>query len=364
MLGLETLYSVRKHLESDDGKYDAEVLSELLKEVYHLDSYQEWLGNGQFYSSSDRRSRYYVEPAFGKGWSDKKWLLEKLGLLNGDMLTAKVDVHEDRIHITDGSWVPAEFRVFPFVDESSDIVEFVRRSGFEEQSDVLIDPACGCGHHALGLADISQKINFDINPRALEFAKINCILANVGSMYCSENDIRRGLPDHLSLIGDGRFLITANMPFAIFPKMSDTANGPSPAQDGGQRGMELTAHVVRAVAQFKKRSNARSIRAVILCYSLGNPEEGKWEIEQIAEEYLNEYETSFHVLDNEKMWRVNGRKDQSNPMSLTNLSLKASCKHTYRAEQMSEANEGYEKLISLYKEDGWSHLGYGLLVVN
>ena len=338
MLGLETLYSVRRHLQKREQRSDAASLRQLFRELYESPRYQEWLAGDQFFGASDARSRFRVPAGFGKGHGETKWLLERYGFVNGDVLTVKIDDHEGRIHLTDGNWVPAEYRVYPFSDESHDIVEHVKGSGLDREAQILVDPACGCGHHALGLADIPVKVNFDVNPRALELAKINCILAGVDSMFCAENDIRGGMADHVDYLSVDRILITINMPFAIFPALRKGPDAPKPAQDGGRRGMELTEKAIEAIAGLCGNSRSRSVVGVVLAYSLGDPDKNRWDILEVAKRYLGDAKTNFKLLSHRKMWRVSGRKEQPNPMPVQSLALKAGCIHTYGDEQ--RANRG------------------------
>ena len=363
MLSLEALFNIRRHLSSADASTDLSDLRVVLAEIYKLDEYQSWLEINQYASSSSPEARFRMPIHFGNALSNKqKWLPERLGIVNGDTLFVKVDNHNRRLHITDGNWVSPTFRVYPFTEESEQIVNYVTRNSIADDVDLLVDPACGCGHHGLGLSKIPRKINLDINPRALEFARINALIAGMPEVLCVENDVRNNMPVPLDDVQTEHILFAANMPFAIFPKL-DTRDI-SLAQEGGNRGVELTTAVVQMIANYMKQKVERRTIAVVLCYSLGVPEGGRWDILEIASKILAPNSFKFELLSGEKMWRVNGKKEHSNPMSLEQLSTKATCRHTYSPDQVGDAAIGYETLTKAYQKEKWTHLGYGVLHID
>lgn len=81
---------------------------------------------------------------------DRDGLLDKLHLLDrtGGLV---VEVHRLRgkVFLTDGAWERDKLRTFPFADESQCLLDYAEAQGYPEWADFLIDPACGCGHHAI-----------------------------------------------------------------------------------------------------------------------------------------------------------------------------------------------------------------------
>jgi hypothetical protein len=365
MLSLDDLSRLRKHLTGPDATAPADLadLKQVLKLIYNLPEYQTWLNGDHFFGPEDARSRFYLPTRFGQDLAGSlKWLPERYGLINGDMLTAKIDVHEGRIHLTDGNWVNPTERVYPYTEESEQIVNFIAKRKLLSDVDLLVDPACGCGHHSLGLASVPRKINLDINPRALEFARLNAAIAGMHDILFAENDIRRNIPRPLYDLVSEHTLIVVNMPFSIQPTFDGSSR--SLAQDGGDRGIEFTTAALAAIAAYMKECRSARVSAVVLFYSLGNPAKGTWDILDIAEELLPQGSYDFSLLEGQTMWRVNGRKSESNPMPIDRLATKALCEHTYSHSDRSKALDWYATRTAAYAELGFTDLGYGVLHID
>jgi len=324
-----------------------------LRNIYESQSYQDYLNR-----ESVAVHPYQVDENFGEDISfDVRNMLDWSGLLNGSILEARIDDHMGRIHLTDGPWVPASYRVYPYSDESAAICSYIKDKGYHIEADLLIDPASGCGHHGLGLPEIPAQAYYDVNPRAAIFCRINSILAGAQRMQSGLNDLRDGMPLMLRMVKAEYALVTVNMPFAIYPK--GNALPGSLAQDGGDRGAALTFAALEAVKEWADNSpHVSKMRLVLLFYSLGD---GKvWEVAERAEELLG-VQCDTRLLTGERMWRVNGAKAQDNPMPLSAMVTKANCLHTYSAIDQDDARDGYLKLQALYERSGYTHLGYGLL---
>ena len=360
MLGADNLFLLDRKLDYLNNQSPKEIqrLIDVFSEIYSLDEYQEWLNIGQYKPAKGLEGRFSLPKSFGSSMGDDKWLLQHLGLLNGSLLEVKLASHGGRLHITDGSWVNPNYRVYPFTDESSLICDHVL-STTNTLPDLMIDPASGCGHHALALGDIKMRASLDINLRAIVYSRINTILSGYPQMLCGINDLRNGIPDLFHKISVDNTLITINMPFAIFPSFNNLPK--TLAQDGGDRGAALTFSALDAVFRMTKSAkNMKSIRCVILFYSLGNPESDTWEVVERARKLFGKKNVKHKIFPDEKMWRINGKKEQPNPMPVSSLSLKAGCRHTYDESKEREVQAGYEALSNHFTKNGFSHLGYGL----
>jgi hypothetical protein len=69
------------------------------------------------------------------------------------------------------------------------------------------------------------------------------------------------------------------------------------------------------------------------------------------------------MLDEAKLWRVNGVKQKNNPMPLADLADKASCRLTFEADAASVARRAYGMLARRLELEGWAFLSYGVLIV-
>lgn len=361
MLGADYLFQLERYLDEQSKSNPSVVndLREALEAIYALPEYQEWL-NG----ASEFASQFALPPSFGTELSSgTKRLLDRFGIINGSFVEVKIDRHGARVHITDGGWVPIQYRVFPYADESKLLCDYVVNKGLYDGADLMIDPACGCGHHGLALSMIPTRVYLDINIRALAFCRINSILSNTEQMLSGINDIRRGFPLLFDRLQCEKALIVVNMPFAIFPQGPNLPQ--ALAQDGGDRGIILTFAALEAVAALAKRvPGIRHLQLAMLFYSLGSKRLQKWdwEVERKASTLFADADISV-TIPSEKMWRVNGVKSEDNPMDLERMAKKAYCGQTFAPSEMGPALKGYRELEQRFRNEGYSHLGYGILDV-
>lgn len=361
MLGADYLFQLDRYLD-DQSELDHAVvdgLNEALEAIYALPDYQQWLDG-----ASEFASQYSLPPNFGTELSGPtKRLLERFLIINGSFVEVKIDKHGNRVHLTDGGWVPSAYRVYPYADESKLLCDYIVGAGLHDGTQLLIDPACGCGHHGLALSMIPTRVYLDINIRALAFCRINSILSGSEQMLSGINDIRQGFPllfDHLHC---DRALVVVNMPFAIFPQGPDLPQ--TLAQDGGDRGVALTFAVLEAVKKLARTApSIKQLRLVMLFYSLGARRAGgwHWEVEDKARMLFPDADVSV-TTPAEKMWRVNGVKAENSPMDLSRMDQKARCRQTFAPDEMEPARKGYLALEAQFRKEGYSHLGYGILDV-
>jgi hypothetical protein len=360
MLGADNLFRLERWLD-DEGERDSGVIlgmNEALAAIYLLPEYQSWLNR-----ESSHAGRFQLPVHFGANLSTTgRRILERFGLINGTFLEVKIDKHGNRIHLTDGGWVPSSFRVYPYSDESQILCSYIHQHKLANEVDLLLDPACGCGHHGLALSTIPIRAYLDINLRALAFCRINSILSSTEQMLSGLNDIRQGFPLIFNQIHSKSALVVVNMPFAIHPKKETLP--PTLAQDGGDRGVALTFAALNATRQLaSKAKGIEMMRLVILFYSLGSRKSGSWhwEVEDRARAMFPGSRAVVTLLEGERMWRVNGVKAEPNPMPLGRMKTKAQCRHTFLESQASDAEAGYVALTNQFANFGYTHLGYGIL---
>jgi hypothetical protein len=353
MIGVNRLFDISENLVRDEALVAP--LKSYLESIFKSKSYQDWLNDAQYLGYRSIHGKPLEPHEAGKDNPGGKFILAKHGLSAGGRLEVKVDRHRDRIHVTDGFFVPPTDRIFPTCDESEIVCRFIEENIEIHEESLLIDPACGCGHHALGLStQFARRVSLDISGRALAFARLNSILNSDTKHALGFGDVRSGIPLEYTSPPGSHTVFAVNMPFAIDPKDHWEQSAKTLlSQDGGDRGIQLTFAVLDAIGDFQKRNSGSSIDAVVLCYTLGRYDEGSgigsWEVVDYAED--------------EKLWRVNGIKSQSNPMHVSNMELKAECRNTYSDHLRENKKSGYNRLAKGYIEAGYTHLGYGVLHV-
>lgn len=343
------------------------LLRNYLASIYDSPSYQAWLNDDQYLGYRSVRG-IPVEPREAAAAAPAmKHLLDRHRLSAGGRLKVKVDRHGDRTHITDGFFTPPNKRVFPTTDESILVCDYIRHHLAIQPDAILIDPACGCGHHALALADLFKfRVSLDVSSRALAFARFNALLNGDTGHAIGYGDVRDGIPIEFQPSPRQSTVFAVNMPFAIDPKIGGNQPATLLAQDGGDRGIVLTLAALRAVNDYRSRNSTSPVEAVVLCYTLGKevaPGRYQWEIEAQAEAIMPSATRVFHLAKDEMLWRVNGRKSELNPMPVENLARKADCENTFSDHVRDEKRAGFQRLAAEYRAAGYSVLGYGILHV-
>lgn len=325
-----------------------------------LDSagYRDWNDRGQF----DLEFPARTAPRLPDGLDDalgeqSKHILEKYLVTENRRLTIKIDRFFGQPHLSDGFWVDPQVRVYPTGDESDILCRYITTRGYDRAADILLDPACGSGRHAVAL-DVAEKASLDISARALAYCVINGVLAGSNRQVVAMNDIRCGFPDGFSSRLRGNVLVAANLPFGLYPRLDHTPL----AQDGGARGSDLTFAALDAIATlWRTAPGISNIQAVVLYSSLGRSGNGPWEIEQALIRWPEFAEVKCALLPNQRIWRINGRKEQPNPMPLESLEERATCRFTWPRAEEPSVRQAYRTLQKDLEAEGWTHLGFGLL---
>ena len=176
-------------------------------------------------------------------------------------------------------------------------------------------------------ADV-RRYGFDRNLRAIAFAAINAALNGQTNARFAINDIRSGMPPIFSQKHE-RVLLLANMPFALSSEPDAIAR----SADGGRFGYERTIDALSAFDALADQLDAESeLRAVVLVYSVGDKGRDTWYVPAYARDKFGPDNVGWRLCSEEKLWRVNGRKEQDNPMPLSRLELKADCRFYVREE--------------------------------
>jgi hypothetical protein len=256
--------------------------------------------------------------------------------------------------------VDPSIRAFPFSDESDLVIKACEEGGLMDWATCLIDPATGCGHNLLRYSGKGiRRFGFDRNSRALAYSGINAVLNGVPSASFANADIRNGITPVFRQGQDEKVLVVANMPFALVPNSEQIAR----SAQGGRRGDELTAALIDAIAALPEHlSRASELRCVILAYSVGSAEDDSWVVPKYASKQFGAENMQWHLWPDEKLWRVNGKKEQDNPMPLDLLKLKADCRFYVRGDVNPEKlRRDYEQLARELAGEGLFHLGYGVM---
>jgi hypothetical protein len=342
-------------LWSQDNPQGASELSEILKEIAGHPTYREWSEEQQFEGDL---FRLHHSLAFAS--DDKRWLLESKLLVKNDALRVKINLCGDQVFITDGLWVDPSIRAFPFSDESDLVIQACEESGWMGWATCVVDPATGCGHNLLRYrGDDVRRYGFDRNSRALAYAGINAALNGVASTSFANGDIRNGVPPVFDQEKDEKVLVVANMPFALVPNRDQIAR----SAQGGRHGYELTWELIDALDNLAGQlSRGSELRCVILAYSVGCEDTDSWVVPEYAAKRFGSAGTDWRLWPDEKLWRVNGKKEQDNPMPLELLKLKADCRFYVRGDvDPEQLRREYEQLTQALAEEGHHDLAYGVI---
>lgn len=267
----------------------------------------------------------------------------------------RINILRDCIFITDGPWNIHRGGVFPFEDESELILGYIKEHEIDKITYGIIDPACGCGHTGIAYWGIGPRIAFDINPRAGYFVSVNAII-NQREVQFAANNIFDGLPRASDEVIKRKPLFAINIPHALSPFPDMLPN----TSDGGKTGLTWTIAALQALTRFIGSEGI----AVILSYSLGNSKQNRWEIVEKAKGLFSKDRISWKLLKNIRIWRINGKKEQPNPMLLRDgLPKKADCKIYIKDSDREKIRQGYNQLVRTFETDGWHVLGCGILEV-
>lgn len=331
-------------------------LRHLLKQIVELPSYRHWVEVDEFLGHPFRLPEGFISSN-----TKERRLLEAFRLVVDDVLQVKVhSLRDGTVFLTDGLFVPADFRVFPWHDESDILVDACHANGWSGWPTIVIDPGTGCGHTLLRI-EARERVGLDVSTRALCFAAVNTLLNERPATLLGLNDIRYGLPMLGGSLSE-RVLFVVNMPFALEP-VPGTLVGTAA---GGLNGYERTIDALRAINTFAASVRGRQlVRAIVLSYSVGSQKTDRWHVVDEATRLFGASSVSWTLLLDEKLWRINGKKEQPNPMPLSSLQMKADCQFYVRDPSMRDhLRQGYIEKQRELEMLGYDSLGYGILRID
>jgi hypothetical protein len=282
-------------------------------------------------------------------------LLQAVGIANSEVMIVKVNHHRGNYLLTDGLWVDQSIRTFAFTDESDALLSYIERNKIASWASVVIDPCTGSGNHVIGFqGDPSVRIAFDISTRGILFTSINMLINGVESGVVSYHNLTKGFPPLLNRVDLRNSLFIINTPFALAPVdvcLPKTA-------DGGEDGLELTIAAMRLVRDVLTSQTIVNGRAIVLCYSIGNGDD-KWKAVEEAKRMFGEDNVRWEILKDRKLWRINGKKNEPNPMLLSDgLPKKADCKFYIGNQDVEKVRQDYVNLANRLSENAVELLGY------
>lgn len=283
-------------------------------------------------------------------------MLLKYGIIDSAGKTQyRINIIKDCTFVTDGPWDIHYGGVFPFSDESELILKYIEDNKIDKITKGIVDPACGCGHTVIAYWGDGPRFAFDINPRAGYWIAINALI-NQREVRYRNTDIFKGLPSELDKTLNDKPLFAINMPHALSPY----PNLLPKTSDGGETGLKWTIAALKALTLFNDSGGV----AVILCYSLGNAKQNRWDIVEQAEKIFPKNKIQWVMLKDVRIWRINGKKEQPNPMPLREgLPKKADCRLYVNDIDREKPKQGYIQLVRIFESKGWDVLGCGILEV-
>lgn len=284
--------------------------------------------------------------------------LDALGLVQDGSLQARVNLIDGAPVLTDGVWVDARIRVFPFPDESEAILAYCRRRGIADAADVVIDLATGSGHNLAFFGNGVRRIGMDINPRALAYFHFNQVLNGCTRRVGMLNDIRAGFTEVVGLAPESRPLVLGNLPFGL----ASTRDMLALTSNGGDNGLQLQRAAFEAIAQFRRTPQGARAHAVLLGYSLGNASTGQWEMVELARAIVGKDCVRFDLPADEGLVRVDGRRILANPSPLRPaLDAAGSCTVYHRDTDAARAR--YAEMSDRFNAQGFDDLGYVIVEI-
>lgn len=287
--------------------------------------------------------------------------LVEAGLAIDRILQVRVNDREGRLFATDGVWIDAGCRVFPFDDEAGTMLRLARRLGWATP-ETVIELACGCGHAALGF-DAAHRVMLDVNPRALAYAELNRGLNRVPSTstVIALNDVRDGVPRGVARGMRGTVLVIANMPFGLAP-----CEGVLPlTSDGGADGLALQSAVLEALAALRRELPAVTrLQALMLGLTTGSAAADSWEWPRRAAAALGNGRSRWLLLHDEAVLRIDGRRALANPSPLREaLPALAECTLYVGDAERDSVRRSYRTLAVRHEDVGQPDLAFGAVAV-
>jgi methylase of polypeptide subunit release factors len=326
-------------------------LRALLERLWGDADYRNWFDRGRL-----SKEPYRVPGEFARALGD-------YGLVESGILRCQVHRVMAEIFLTDLPSLDRKIAAYPYTSESEDIHEFISGKDLYEWADCVVDLFCGCGHHLIaGAAEFwpsnVKRIGFDINERALGYARINAKL-NETDVVIARHDVNDVLPFDLISAGARRVLFLANAPFLPSP-LPDVL---PPTMDGGLTGLDLTVRAMNAVLEFWRAKHLQ-VQGIFLTASVGADQNAGWEVRMKAEEIFGADAIEFRLLTEKKFIKVGGHNSTPVPAPIEAIAKKAECKLDVRDEDREMVRKGYDNLIQSLRLRDWMYCGYAAVSVD
>jgi hypothetical protein len=225
-----------------------------------------------------------------------------------------------------------------------------------------VDLAGGCGHSALSF-DAKAQYLLDINPRALAYAELNILLNALDRRryQCVLNDIRHGICS-LPVDETCTVLVVANMPFGPAPRSGDLPL----TSYGGQAGMDLQVATFQALKRLRRELPGQvALRALVMGVSLGDSQADSWDLHREAAAHFGVESVRWFSLDNEPLFRIDGRRMLSNPSRVRiGLPALADCRlYNPDPNQRAERKAAFQQLAYEHEARATPDIVYGVVAV-
>ena len=218
---------------------------------------------------------------------DWKYLTET-GFIRDSSLQIRINKIGNRYFLTDAPWLSHRFAAFPYSEESESLISHAYHERLHLWADTIIDMSAGCGHTPLGIQVEADRYVYDINARALAYARLNALINRLPESRVSIafNDMKKNLPPSLLSLRGRKVLFLFNTPFVPNPSPSSLEAMPI-SVDGGAVGSDLQVRSFEVVAEFKRRFPEKQVRALFLTWSFGRFHDGFWDLQEQCDKILN-----------------------------------------------------------------------------
>jgi hypothetical protein len=214
--------------------------------------------------------------------------LRALGIVRASRLQVRINKIGNRYFLTDGPWLNHRFAAFPYSEEAESLLDHAYQEKLHLWADTIVDMSAGCGHTPLGMETDADRHVYDINSRALAYARLNALINQLPQSRVSIafNDVKRSLPLSLLSSGGRKILFLFNTPFVPNPSPSSLEAMPI-SVDGGAEGEDLQVRSFEVVADFQRRFPEKQVQALFLTWSFGRFRDGFWELQAKCDQILN-----------------------------------------------------------------------------
>jgi hypothetical protein len=241
--------------------------------------------------------------------------------------------------------------VFPYEDESAALLQRVKERGLS--ADVVVDLASGCGHSVVAAPYAETRIGVDVSQRAGSLTVLNAAL-NERLVEFHNFDFTAAELLETVVRPTSRHLFILNAPHAPVPVSEEL-----PAHSaGGPTGSDLVCGALENLA----RHRGSGAKVLVYTYSIGALESNRWHILERSTELFGDGVS--WSSGSQKVWRVNGVKQERPPMPLDGLRQKAFCRLSISDVDRPVVEAEYSKLADSLAQDGWDVLGVGFLEIS